>query len=152
MQTQHMIWPESIGSVQLLQMLLTLAHLNESPGDVLCYYRERVCMYYVHNTVPCSLHMSYQCYACSFFQGNYTQWCGVSFFFKSGVSRVLTLPQVLRSLPKQATDLSDLLEGRDHPFIVGAQLFNEAVDPLDLLGVAVLQENNHSEQCIKTSA
>ena len=50
-----------------------------------------------------------------------------------------TLPKVLGGFSKQATYLSDLLQGRYHPFLVGAQLLYEAVDPLDLLRIPVLQ-------------
>lgn len=30
------------------------------------------------------------------------------------------LPKVLRSFSKEATDFSDLLQGRDHPFVIGS--------------------------------
>lgn len=49
------------------------------------------------------------------------------------------LPQVLRSFSEEATDFSDLLQCRDHPFVIGSELLYKAIYPLDLLGVSVLQ-------------
>ena len=57
----------------------------------------------------------------------------------------LSLPEVLRSFPKQAADLSDLLQGWYDPLVVGAQLLDEAVYPLDLLGVSVLLEHTEAQ-------
>lgn len=57
----------------------------------------------------------------------------------------LSLPEVLRSFPEQAADLSDLLQGWYDPLVVGAQLLDEAVYPLDLLGVSVLLEHTEAQ-------
>lgn len=32
----------------------------------------------------------------------------------------MNLPKVLRGFSKEATDLSDLLQGWDHPFVIGS--------------------------------
>lgn len=48
------------------------------------------------------------------------------------------LPQILRSFPEEATDFSDLLQCRDHPFVIGSELLYKTIYPLNLLGVSVL--------------
>lgn len=50
-------------------------------------------------------------------------------------------PEVLRSFSKQAADLPDLLQGRNHPLIVRPKLLDEPIDPLHLLRVSVLYDS-----------
>lgn len=52
----------------------------------------------------------------------------------------VNLPEILGGLSKQTADLSNLLQCRNYPLIIGSQLFNEAINPLDLLGIPVLKK------------
>lgn len=36
------------------------------------------------------------------------------------INCTINIPEVLRRFSKKATDFSDLLEGRDHPFVIGS--------------------------------
>lgn len=50
-------------------------------------------------------------------------------------------PDVLRSFSKQAADLPDLLQSRNHPLIIRPKLLDEPIDPLHLLRVTVLYDS-----------
>lgn len=59
-----------------------------------------------------------------------------SFSFENNFLR--NSPKILRSFTEEAADFSDLLQGRDHPFVIGSQLLYKAIYPLNLLRVSVL--------------